>query len=166
MNTHFKVVDLFAGPGGLPKGFPHSTLTASAVRNSASVEKEPSAFATLRLRSFTRHFTDGLPEEYYRYIAGKAGRDQMIAAWPRQWLAACKETQRLELGAAGTDEIIDPILERIRDETSGNTILVGGPPCQAYSLVGRARNSGIADYKASEDKRHFLTASISASSAS
>ncbi|MFC6671845.1 DNA cytosine methyltransferase [Marinobacterium aestuariivivens] len=30
------------------------------------------------------------------------------------------------------------------------------PPCQAYSLVGRARNKGIADYKAESDHRHFL----------
>lgn len=31
-----------------------------------------------------------------------------------------------------------------------------GPPCQAYSLVGRARNKGKEDYKAEEDHRHFL----------
>jgi DNA (cytosine-5)-methyltransferase 1 len=34
--------------------------------------------------------------------------------------------------------------------------LIGGPPCQAYSLVGRSRNRGNAEYKAEEDHRHFL----------
>ena len=34
--------------------------------------------------------------------------------------------------------------------------MIGGPPCQAYSLVGRARNRGISGYKAEDDHRHFL----------
>ena len=34
--------------------------------------------------------------------------------------------------------------------------MIGGPPCQAYSLVGRARNKGKKDYRPEEDKRHFL----------
>ena len=59
--TSIKVIDLFAGPGGLGEGF-------SALRNSAdqrpfkialSVEKEASAHRTLTLRSLFRQFPDG-----------------------------------------------------------------------------------------------------------
>ena len=34
--------------------------------------------------------------------------------------------------------------------------MIGGPPCQAYSIVGRSRNRGVKDYKAENDHRHFL----------
>ena len=37
-----------------------------------------------------------------------------------------------------------------------NTILIGGPPCQAYSLVGRARANGKRDYVPELDERHYL----------
>jgi len=35
-------------------------------------------------------------------------------------------------------------------------VLLGGPPCQAYSTVGRSRNRGNASYRPEKDKRHFL----------
>jgi DNA (cytosine-5)-methyltransferase 1 len=153
----FKVVDLFAGPGGLAEGF-------SAVRDAAghrvfemalSVEKESSAFLTLRMRSFVRQF-DRPPADYYEYVRGNMTREQLADAHPEEWCAACAETLQLELGTPGADEKIDPLIDRIAAEASDRCILVGGPPCQAYSLVGRARNRGNVNYVASEDPRHFL----------
>ena len=60
----FKVVDLFAGPGGLAEGF-SSVRDENGKRLSEialSVEKESSAFETLRLRSFVRQFDRDLPD--------------------------------------------------------------------------------------------------------
>jgi DNA (cytosine-5)-methyltransferase 1 len=153
----FKVVDLFAGPGGLAEGF-------SAVRDAEgrrvfeialSVEKESSAFSTLRLRSFVRQF-DRPPPSYYDYLRGALSRDELAGAFPREWREACEETLQLELGGPHSNELIDPLIDRIAGEWEDQCILVGGPPCQAYSLVGRARNKGKIDYVASEDNRHFL----------
>lgn len=37
-----------------------------------------------------------------------------------------------------------------------NAILIGGPPCQVYSLVDRAQNQSKEGYVASADDRHVL----------
>lgn len=153
----FKTVDLFAGPGGLAEGF-------SAFRGAngkkifdiaLSVEKEPSAFATLRLRSFFRQFAKA-PEAYYDYIAGRISKEDLVSAYPEEWQSAELETAMLELGTDEAREEIDERLEDIIAQAGTNTVVIGGPPCQAYSLVGRARNQGIKGYVASEDHRHFL----------
>jgi len=44
----------------------------------------------------------------------------------------------------------------VRDGSGGRTVVIGGPPCQAYSIVGRARNKGKVGYKPAKDERHFL----------
>lgn len=153
----FKIVDLFAGPGGLAEGF--SSLRGKDGQRlfqiALSVEKEPSAFATLRLRSFVRQF-ETLPSAYYEYIAGALPKDELIKAHPTEWAAAVAETLMLELGTEAAQAVLDPVLDAIRDNTDGGTILIGGPPCQAYSLVGRARNRGIEGYDPAKDHRHFL----------
>ena len=157
MAGSFKVVDLFAGPGGLAEGF-------SSVRDdrgnrvfeiALSVEKEASAFSTLRLRSFVRQFKQ-IPADYYAYLDGKISRDELIERHPAAWLVAQSETKMLELGTPDAQAEIDPILDKLRANFGENSILIGGPPCQAYSLVGRARNKGKKGYVAADDKRHFL----------
>jgi DNA (cytosine-5)-methyltransferase 1 len=156
MTTTFKTVDLFAGPGGLAEGF-SSLVDASGKRLfeiALSVEKEPSAFATLRLRSFTRQFRNGLPEAYYEYLAGSLTKSELIARYPEEWAAAARETLMLELGTEGAKAAIDPLLDALKAD--GETVLIGGPPCQAYSLVGRARNRGVRGYEPAQDNRHFL----------
>jgi DNA (cytosine-5)-methyltransferase 1 len=157
MAGSFKVVDLFAGPGGLAEGF-------SSVRDedenrvfeiALSVEKESSAFSTLRLRSFVRQFKR-IPAEYYDYLAGKISLSELVDQHPAAWQAAISETMMLELGTPEAQAVIDPVLDRLRLEAPNKTILIGGPPCQAYSLVGRARNKGKEGYVPADDPRHFL----------
>lgn len=158
MTKQFKIIDIFAGPGGLAEGF-------SSVRNDSgerifdialSIEKERSAFATLRLRSLTRQFNGKLPKAYYDYLAGVITKSELIGRHPDEWRLAVEETMMLELGTADATAQINPILDDIRDAASDGTILIGGPPCQAYSLVGRARNRGIEGYDPAKDHRHFL----------
>jgi DNA (cytosine-5)-methyltransferase 1 len=158
MPTEYAIVDLFAGPGGLAEGF-------SSVRNkdgsrpfkiALSVEKEASAFETLRLRSFVRQFNGTPPNAYYSFLNEDIPEPDWASLFPAAWKHACRETVRLELGSKDAIAEIDARLTEINTSHGGNVILIGGPPCQAYSLVGRARNKGIEGYEASKDHRHFL----------
>lgn len=157
MAQSIHVVDLFAGPGGLAEGF--ASLPGSrgrAFKIALSVEKEATAFKTLRLRSFFRQFGGSAPHAYYDYLARRISLEELQRKHKSEWAAACEETHQLELGAGGTNAIFDPLLDQVARDSQGLSVLVGGPPCQAYSLVGRARNKGVAGYIASEDPRHFL----------
>lgn len=156
MTRTYKIVDVFAGPGGLAEGF-SSVVDGAGHRPfqiALSVEMEPSAFATLRLRSFFRQF-DQVPQAYYDYLSKRISKEEMIKLHPSEWAAAVSETRMLTLGTEAASAEINPILDSLR-EAGSPTILIGGPPCQAYSLVGRARNKGNKNYDASADKRHFL----------
>lgn len=157
MPSEFAIVDLFAGPGGLAEGFSSLRRDGShPFRIALSVEKEPSAFETLRLRSFLRQFQNGFPVEYYRFLNEDVPEPDWEKLYPEEWETACDETVMLELGSRGAATKIDARLDEIVKRHQGNVLLIGGPPCQAYSLVGRARNKGTEGYEASKDPRHFL----------
>ena len=159
MNQPIKIIDLFSGPGGLGEGF--STFKDkkgnSPFKIAISIEKEKSAHRTLKLRAFYRQFNSNAPEEYYDFLKGNLGKtpeEQLyqIPQYSTQVEAADREAQNLELGK--DNKIISKkILEVIgKDEC----ILIGGPPCQAYSLAGVARNRSNANYDANKDPRNFL----------
>jgi DNA (cytosine-5)-methyltransferase 1 len=151
------VVDFFAGPGGLGEGFSAFSAGKSGrpFRIALSVEKDPAAHATLQLRAFLRRFEPkDVPAGYYQYAAGKAANpaDLVSAA---EWRMAEQEALNAALGDPAGDEAVATRLEGLR--LKGKVwVLIGGPPCQAYSLVGRARNAGKDDYRPENDARHFL----------
>ena len=153
------IVDLFSGPGGLGEGFSSFKSKSGNTPYSieVSIEKEPSAHATLMLRSFLRKFPDGYPPEYYDFLNGRLDREpDWSKLYPAQWTQAKNETQLRELGDIETDVFLQQRVQEIKNIYSDRTVLIGGPPCQAYSLAGRSRNSGKAGYLPNEDKRNFL----------
>lgn len=159
MNDTVGVVDLFAGPGGLSEGFASvRSGTKTPFKIAISVEKEAWAFQTLRLRSFLReyrHRHDCLPKEYIDLHAGLVKVVDWNAVDPEAWQNAKSETFQMELGTSSAAEILDGAIKTLCSKYK-NSVLIGGPPCQAYSLVGRARSRGNANYRAHEDERHYL----------
>ena len=142
------VIDLFAGPGGLGEGFSSFQTTDGdqPFRIALSIEKDRYAHQTLVLRSFFRQFAPGaVPEDCYGYLhradePEPERRKRLFDAYPEQAMRAANSALLAELG------VNDPqsIRERIRSALEGynDFILLGGPPCQAYSVMGRSRNSG------------------------
>lgn len=159
MPATFGVVDLFAGPGGLGEGFSSFRKDGHApFRIGISVEKEASAHNTLTLRAFLREHQlrhGVLPKEFVDFHSGRMPEPDWATVDARTWKLAREEARRLELGADGTAHEIDRAISRLRKHFD-ETLLIGGPPCQAYSLVGRARAKGKRDYVPEADERHYL----------
>ncbi|MDF2797554.1 MAG: cytosine-C5 methyltransferase protein [Devosia sp.] len=150
MSEAIQIVDLFSGPGGLGEGF--SSLPGKPFEIAVSIEKEASAHRTLRLRAFLRKFQE-FPSAYYHWLETGTAEPDWASLYPEEWAAADHEALCLELGKPDTDTVL---AERLAPLKGGRTILIGGPPCQAYSLVGRSRNAGIVDYDPATDHRNFL----------
>ena len=144
------IIDIFAGPGGLGEGF-SSVIDSNGNRPfkiALSVEMERFAHQTLTLRSFYRQFlyTDNkeIPEDYYNYLAGYIRKEELFARYPEEAHAACNEAINATLGDEKNFHHESFFDKKITQKLKGRRdwILIGGPPCQAYSLVGRARRTG------------------------
>lgn len=154
------VVDLFAGPGGLAEGFSSIFKKKQRVFDiKLSIEMDESAHKTLELRSFFRQFPkDKLPKEYYEVLSEidlekrEEKKIQLFEKFEVEHAAAKREAWLAELGNKEyPPSLVD---KRIKEALKGkrNWVLIGGPPCQAFSLVGRSRVGGVHE----EDHRVFL----------
>lgn len=162
MSKPIKVIDLFAGPGGLGEGFSaYHFKNKSVFKIAISIEKEESAHRTLLLRALFRQFNPkDVPEAYYAFLRGELGKnpeDKLyhLPEMQKALITARREAQQLTLGEDSPRTIYGNIRDVLGKD---DCILIGGPPCQAYSLVGRSRNYGAKDkeYSATEDHRNFL----------
>lgn len=150
------VIDLFAGPGGLGEGF--SAFRHQRQRRfkiGLSIEKDPFAHRTLELRAFFRQFPDHkAPQDYYDYLSGAISRDELFRHHPKEAAAAASEAWLAEMGAEQYPA--REIDRRIRGALGleRKWVLIGGPPCQAYSLAGRSRRTNDPSFAA--DEKHFL----------
>ena len=158
-----KAIDLFAGPGGLGEGF--SLVFDSNGKRvfdiCLSIEKDYYAHKTLLLRHFVRQYPKNkIPEEYYDVIRENNSNTRQEKLnelfenpkFKKQAYIAKRAAWLAELGAVQfPSELVD---RRIREVLNNDErwILIGGPPCQAYSVAGRSRVGGINE----NDNRVYL----------
>ena len=151
------IIDLFAGPGGLGEGF--SSLRdhkrQPVFQIGLSIEKDPVAHRTLTLRSVFRQLRGTKHiQHYYAYIRSEIDETtfRKIPEVATAFAHADKEARCLELGKADEAGIDTEIRAALGGQETW--VLIGGPPCQAYSLAGRARRTKDETFK--DDVKHFL----------
>jgi DNA (cytosine-5)-methyltransferase 1 len=154
------VIDLFAGPGGLNEGFNQvrDTRGRRMFQTRVSVEFEALAHRTLELRALFRRLEDhGEKAHYYEYVRGGILREELFRRSGEHGAHAQREALHAELGksAAGNAAIEDHIATELGSKKE-DFVLIGGPPCQAYSLVGRARRSRETRTEFESDHKHIL----------
>ena len=149
------IVDIFAGPGGLGEGFSNlkDTNGERVFKIALSIEKNYWAHQTLEMRSFFRQFEE-VPEAYYDYLRGRIARSTLFSMHPCEAKAAKREAVMAELGNSDHQTIISDSLQ-LAIPADGPWILIGGPPCQVYSVMGRSRMRGNGQAFL-DDKRHLL----------
>jgi len=142
-DKHPRYLDLFAGAGGLSEGF-----YRAGFRSVAHVELNSSACFTLKTRVAMHWlFKRGKENFYIRYLNGEISRDDLYKQVPQDRLYSVINA---EIGQNELPSIFSKI-----DELAGGKdidLIIGGPPCQAYSLIGRSRDSN----RMKGDKRNYL----------
>lgn len=155
------VIDLFAGPSGLGEGFSALKDNTAKFKIRLSIEKNKVAHQTLMLRAFYRQFEQSkVPDEYYELLKEeKYTKDKLKKLLDKydQGTVARQEAICLELGVHN-NHVSRKINEAIGKVAKKNKpwILIGGPPCQAYSLIGRARNKANNNWTLDKDNRSKL----------
>lgn len=160
----FPVIDLFAGPGGLGEGFSslRDEKNQPVFQTIMSIEKDEQAHRTLRLRSYLRKILnpDGtLPKVYLDYMKqhDEVSFQNLVSYRPEEWRQSGEEALCDTL-VDGDSRLVNMAAKRVdkwqRTHGEGPLVLIGGPPCQAYSLVGRSRRKH--DEYFETDPKHTL----------
>jgi DNA (cytosine-5)-methyltransferase 1 len=140
----YTFIDLFSGAGGLSEGF-----VRAGFEPISHIEMNKEACNTLVTRAAYHYLKEkGNIEPYRSYLLGEISRIDFLDNIPKAVLESVIHSEI-------SDESIGEIFEKIDSRLTGKKgvdLIIGGPPCQAYSLVGRARDpNGM-----KEDPRNHL----------
>lgn len=127
-NKKIKTIDLFAGCGGLMDGFEESNLYSTL----GAVEWEKAPCENLKIRLKDKWNYDNADEIVMRFDIQRT--EDLFGGW-----------NDIDYGQSkGLDYIIQ--------KNSGIDVIIGGPPCQAYSIAGRVRD----EHGMRNDYRNYL----------
>lgn len=148
MNSRYTVLDMFAGAGGLTEGFFRQNYKIVT-----HIEMNPLAAQTLQTRalfhSLSKINQKSLYDEYYE---GRITRDEFFNECDTLGILDTGIINE-EISSFTSSGIINEINKRLDAEGENSVdVIIGGPPCQAYSLIGRGRDSQKMKY----DPRNHL----------
>ncbi len=143
MNKKLRFLDLFAGAGGLSEGFIRTGYSPVA-----HVEVDMAACYTLKTRMAYHWLEDqDRTHIYYDYLHGRISRPELYKIIPESLIASVINSEICK-------ESLPKIFARIDGLLEGQSLdlIVGGPPCQSYSIVGRSRDKN----RMQSDMRNYL----------
>lgn len=138
---NYKIIDLFAGAGGLSEGFRRNKFDIIA-----HVEMDKDASYTLRTREAYYYCKENKLDYYNKYLKKDISREELYSKIPDHIL---NKVINKEISKNTIDDIFKDIDSKIDNVTISG--IIGGPPCQAYSIAGRARKKDM-----EEDPRNYL----------
>jgi len=149
MSSDFLVLDMFSGGGGLTEGFFRRSFDFLG-----HIEMDRNAADTLETRLFFHELKKTGNEEYYRqYYSGEIGRDQFVQLIKESGIEIPPVINK-ELSVSANPSIIKDLKKRLEKKYNRPDvdIIIGGPPCQSFSLAGRGKNKE----RAQSDPRNYL----------
>ena len=138
------ILDIFSGAGGLTEGFRYKEYYDFICH----IEMDKDACSSLELRNIYYYLkNENNLSPYFEYLQGDISRDDLCSLVPSD---VSKNILNKEISKETIPSIFEYIDERLGDKELDG--IIGGPPCQAYSTIGRANNKA----KKSTDKRIYL----------
>ena len=129
----YTFIDLFAGAGGLSEGFVRAGFTPLA-----HIEMDKYACSTLKTRACYHYLKNNDSLNIYEsYLKNKKEKEDGSKLWNK----VPDSVTNTVIQAAIGEDTINPLFEKVDKLRDGKEVdlIIGGPPCQAYSIAGRAR---------------------------
>jgi DNA (cytosine-5)-methyltransferase 1 len=149
MNSDFLVLDMFSGGGGLTEGFIRRSFDFVG-----HIEMDRNAADTLETR-LLYHQLDATEKNYLykQYYCGEIGREELFHSAAETGIDIPRIINK-ELSATTNNSIIQYLKRNLRTihHRSDVDVIIGGPPCQSFSLAGRGKNKA----REHADPRNFL----------
>ncbi len=146
MAEQLTYMELFAGTGGLAEGFMRAGFTPVA-----HIEMDKYASLTIKTR-LAYHYLKKRKKlfVYYSYLKGQISRNELYSSLPENIATGMINKEISEDNLFVLFKNIEKRLTKLKLKKID--VIAGGPPCQAYSLVGRARDP----YNMKNDPRNYL----------
>lgn len=130
-NKEFTFIDLFAGTSALSEGFVRCGFLPIA-----HIEMDKDACYTIKTR-LAYHYLKNKSDiqKYQKYVTGNMSREELYKAIPEDII---NSVINIEI----SDKTINDIFKKVDNstifkKTQKVDLIIGGPPCQAFSLLNR-----------------------------
>ena len=126
------IIDLFSGAGGLTEGF----RLNNSFNIICHIEKDKEACSSLVLRNIYYYLRQNNDlSVYYDYISGIISKEILYSYVPKNIIHSV-------INEEINHDTLPLIFKYINSSLDGKKLdgIIGGPPCQAYSMIGRVNN--------------------------